>query len=696
MNFLNPLMLFGLAAASIPLLLHLLNLRKQKTVEFSSLRFIKELQKTKIRRIKLKQILLLILRTLIIIFAILAFSRPTVQSSIPFMDTYAKTSTIVVIDNSFSMDVSDENGNRFNQAKMATKSILDRLAEGDEAIIIEAANLQNRTQYSFSRNASFIKEKVDEIKISNSPANLYEALKMSSLAMEDAANINQEVFVITDAQNNIFSAQDTALIDFSSSAFYFVPVGFNSRSDIQNLSIDSINVITAIFQLDKAVDVEVYVTNHSRSDILGAVVNMSFNEERVAQRSMDIPAGQSRSILISARPQQQGAILANIELETDALDMDNKAYFGFIIPESPKIALVGNRQNSFLNIALQTSGTYQVAEVVNYDISRFSSTDISIYDIVIFTDGDFSASDFSRLYNYVENGGAAIIFSGNQISEALLGEQLQLFGFGNMKTTKYGANQTGSFSRVDMLHPLFQGVFETTDTKKTIESPDIYSANPVSGGFSIIEMSGGNFLSESQIGDGKVFYFAVSADLNKSNFPMSSLFPALVFRSIFYLSASESISRQVSVNENINLNIPRKLYTSGNFTILDPLGNEFFTEAVLLPSGAILSLENTNLPGNYLIKNPRGASTSILSVNVDPSESELNTESESNLVNKLKSFVTENTNVYFIESPAGINDSVTRARMGTELWQIFLMLTLLTALAELIVQRVSKNEIEEQ
>jgi len=61
MNFLNPLVLLGMAAAAIPLILHLLNLRKLQTVEFSSLKFLKELQKTKIRNFKIKQILLLIL-----------------------------------------------------------------------------------------------------------------------------------------------------------------------------------------------------------------------------------------------------------------------------------------------------------------------------------------------------------------------------------------------------------------------------------------------------------------------------------------------------------------------------------------------------------------------------------------------------------------------------------------------------------
>lgn len=68
MIFLNPSILFGLLAATIPILIHILNLRKLQKVEFSTLSFLKELQKSKIRKIKIKQWLLLLLRTLIIIF----------------------------------------------------------------------------------------------------------------------------------------------------------------------------------------------------------------------------------------------------------------------------------------------------------------------------------------------------------------------------------------------------------------------------------------------------------------------------------------------------------------------------------------------------------------------------------------------------------------------------------------------------
>jgi hypothetical protein len=87
MNFLNPFALLGLAAAGIPVLLHLLNLRKLRTIEFSTVQFLLELQQTRVRKLKMQQILLLILRTLVVLFAVFALARPTIPGSLPLLSS---------------------------------------------------------------------------------------------------------------------------------------------------------------------------------------------------------------------------------------------------------------------------------------------------------------------------------------------------------------------------------------------------------------------------------------------------------------------------------------------------------------------------------------------------------------------------------------------------------------------------------
>ena len=51
MNFLNPLFLFGLAAASIPIIIHLFTRRRPKEIRFPSLEFLSEVNQSEIRRL---------------------------------------------------------------------------------------------------------------------------------------------------------------------------------------------------------------------------------------------------------------------------------------------------------------------------------------------------------------------------------------------------------------------------------------------------------------------------------------------------------------------------------------------------------------------------------------------------------------------------------------------------------------------
>ena len=71
MTFLNPAILWGLFAVSIPIIIHIFNLKKTRKIEFSTLMFLKEIQETKQKRIKLKQLLILLCRIAFIIFLVL-------------------------------------------------------------------------------------------------------------------------------------------------------------------------------------------------------------------------------------------------------------------------------------------------------------------------------------------------------------------------------------------------------------------------------------------------------------------------------------------------------------------------------------------------------------------------------------------------------------------------------------------------
>ena len=76
MAFLSPFFLLGLAALGIPILVHLVRKTRAKRVEFPSLMFVRRIPQRTIRRKRLHNRLLLLMRTLAILLLILAFTRP--------------------------------------------------------------------------------------------------------------------------------------------------------------------------------------------------------------------------------------------------------------------------------------------------------------------------------------------------------------------------------------------------------------------------------------------------------------------------------------------------------------------------------------------------------------------------------------------------------------------------------------------
>ena len=699
MNFLNPLALIGLLAAAIPIVLHFLNLRKLKIIEFSSLRFLKELQKTKIRKLKIKQIILLILRTLAVIFIIISLARPAIEGTLPGFGSYSKTSAVIIVDNSFSMDLSDEAGNRFTQTRNAALSILNELKEGDEAAIIEMADGEFNKISSLTRNFETLKEHLSKIRIAYLAANAESSIRHAVSILKNAANINKEIFLISDAQNNIFLKNLSDSFKVSTPpVMYFVKVGVNTDNSIHNASVDSIEVLNRIFQYDKPVEVEASIGNNSKKDLKGLVVSMFFNKNRVAQRNIDIPAEQVRKISISAPPMQKGFVRASVQIEDDALNLDNQRYFGFVIPEKPKVALFGKSDNvKFISLVLGMNNNGEKPVLLQvYDPKQVPGINFSDFDIVIFAGGQYLQSDFQKITQYIKNGGAGLIFPDDDTGFDILNSSLNQLGFGNIKEKKFDKSNPALFTTVDKIHPVFEGVFKgTTDSKSIVESPNIYKAYTNNGGMPVINITGGYFLSESKIENGKAIYCSVAPNSNWSNFPLTGLFPALIYRCVIYLASTEGLGRFSQTGEKVMLSLPKRFASGLNFKIIDANDIAGYQSAVMLPSGAVLTLDNLNFPGVNAIYSNQDKIIEIVSVNHPYMESKLQISDNSAIENNLKALLGADASINIITEPKKVMSKVNRLRTGTELWQIFIILALLCLATEMIVRKSTRKEAED-
>jgi Mg-chelatase subunit ChlD len=129
-------------AASIPIIIHLLNRRRYRVVPWAAMRFLLAAQKKNTRKMRLEQIILLAIRTLVILLLVLAMASVTdwadkLWSGIfPAGAAHAaagsrRTHRILVLDGSFSMALNDGEQTCFDKAKAAAAEVLERSNSGD-------------------------------------------------------------------------------------------------------------------------------------------------------------------------------------------------------------------------------------------------------------------------------------------------------------------------------------------------------------------------------------------------------------------------------------------------------------------------------------------------------------------------------------------------------------------------------------
>ena len=694
MTFLNPLVLIGLIAAAIPVILHLLNLRKLKTIDFSTLRFIKELQKTSIRKLKTQQILLLILRTLIIICCVLAFSRPTIKSSLPALGSHAKTSIIVILDNSLSMDVSDAGGNRFAKAKGLAKQIAMAMKDGDEMAFLPLSAIANQRKRLFSRNKEFLFKEINTCNPAHSTASINDGLRASQGLLDASLNIHKEVYLITDIQQTQHAsilADSLELFDEQTGVF-IIPM--QNGNPTTNISIDTILMMTTMFERGKSADIQTRLTNSGSSDIRGLIISMMFNEQRVAQKSIDIAAGTSMTVTLSAPPTTTGIIRVRMMIEPDALEHDNVRHAAFIIPPPPIVgAIASGTSAEFLRLATSNA----MSSYATYAADQAGTVNYEEHDIIIVA-GALNRNEVSRLDAFIQSGGTALIFPDDRFEPSEQIPTLTMLGLAPLQVQAFSERSPGLCTSVDKQHPLFRGVFKGLEMETSLgDSPKIKKALTGGGGQSLIQMQGGSFLTEVRRGEGKILYCAVPPSPAWSSLPFSGLLPTLLYRAMQYLSAKEMLTSELIAGDDAFTIIPTKAMKSPDqmVRISDPKGTESQVQGNTVPGGLSVRIGRLNSPGVYSIRSKEGESLTALTVNIPVQEGHLAYATEHDLLKAIKQRVKQPSSVQLLNQSSRIGDSVAKAKVGTELWRLFLVLALCFAITEMVLARkvsTSTNE----
>ncbi|SVA98628.1 uncharacterized protein METZ01_LOCUS151482, partial [marine metagenome] len=127
-----------MAALTIPVIIHFLSRLRIKKVDFSTVKFIKKLERSAMRKIKIRRWILMLLRIGTIILFVLMIARPVTEGFLPgWISAELDSRLVLVMDNSASMNIKTDTGSFLDNSKSAAKSILKFFGEQTTIDIVQ-------------------------------------------------------------------------------------------------------------------------------------------------------------------------------------------------------------------------------------------------------------------------------------------------------------------------------------------------------------------------------------------------------------------------------------------------------------------------------------------------------------------------------------------------------------------------------
>ena len=709
MNFLNPAALIALFAVSIPILIHLLNLRKLKKIDFSTLMFLKEIQKSKMRRIKLKQLLLLALRIGIITLLVLTFAKPVYEGYSFNNDAGGKSTVLIFIDDSFSMDASDVSGQYFSQAKNSVKEILNNYKESDEIILIPSSFTGYKNSIGINGGKKEITDSLEQLKLSNKPFYFNDALIKAGQILDNSINPNKDVFVISDFQriNGGVSASEIKTENYEDVNFILINTG--ERTSV-NLSLDSFKVNTKIPAKFGNIRVSVNLSNHSPDPVSGISLKLFLNDKLTEETSADVSANSSNRKEFSFTAEKAGDLHGFIELsgnslQNDEFDQDNRIYFDVFIPEKINVGMIGNSNefrfiNTVLNSAQDLSGdNAENNDNKLFEINISDRLDESIFsnDVLLISSGNNYSDRESELLSEFLSAGKGIFIFPNEYTDiqnfnSEISSKLYIPQIGSFNTDE-NANKNLKFGKIDFENPIMSEIFRNNQLNITsdsfLDSPGIkkfYELLLNDKSIPVIMLSDGKpFITETELPKGKMLLSAVSGETGFSDFPLNNIFPPLIIRSIFFLNSDFGFSNENYIGaSNIipvkGLNNIFSITTPENNTIelnteLSGSSNDFY----ILPY-----TETAKDKGLYLLKDSSGNQFGV-SLNIDSRESDPGRMDDEEIVKYFNNAGIADAEI--ISNTNEISVLINNKRTGTSLWKFFLIAALILLAAEIFYSK---------
>lgn len=683
LSFSSPAALHGLWAALLPLAIHLLNRRRAVTIAFSNVALLQALQQDRMRRFRLKQVLVLIFRTLVIVFLVLGFAQPRLKGVDG--DGAVRTSASILLDRSLSMSFRVPEGTLFDRARIRTKEILQLFNAQDDVRLFQ---VDDRVEEIEPGRPDRLAARLEVLRFTHRGTDFQPAL-MAALARATQTEIpNRELYVVSDFAANGWSGISDTLFVGKGISVFCVPV---RTSDPDNTGIRHAAPVEGILGAGSASTLRVSLTDYGGPVRPQRPVQVYLDGRRVGQQVIRTEPGASRRLHFRFVPERGGQVPLRVELGNDDMAADNVYTTVLNVPERVSVLLISENDDEtyFVARALEAGSGLSVSvrsvrpDELNADLLH--TTDAAL----LFNVSRLSAGVLKILEYRVQSGMGLMIVLGDRVdfrhyNTALLpvlipATLVGIEGSPGQSITYHRWRETLPD------HPVFSDFGSTEALRK----PRFYaycrmrlsgSSQPV-----LLFRNGDPALAENSLGAGRVAMFAagLNSDLSWTDLPLTGIFVPFVHRVGRYLAAGSPGRSDYFVGDRVYRN--RSEVQAREALLRPPAGEARTIWPEQRGAHSVWPVGEVDIPGVWEIY-ARDRLTDRFAVRIDAGEGDPAPVS----TDRLKR-VFEGSRLRIVEPQVSPADAVRTARGGRELWRFALGLALVLMMAEAVLARSERQ-----
>ena len=373
----------------------------------------------------------------------MVFAKPF----IPLNKEHKPTKNIFIyVDNSFSMDAENENGNLLAQAKEKARSICKSYPTESNFWLITNDFL---AKYNKSVNASAIGNYIDEISTTVYSKDLTQIVNRQ--ASENTKN--SHLYIISDMQNSGLQVEKLSTID-STTTLFLVPLTANKN---KNLSIDSCWVNSPVFSTEKEVTLFASINNHSDKNINEQAVFLELNGKQKSQQYISLKAKEHKAFSFTFLTDNSALQLGVIKINDHPITFDNNFYF--TLKNTKKVNILCVNKTSY-NTAITTlfANDTLLFNFKNTSVSNINFNALKQQDFIIINElEEFSSGLINSLNTFVENGGSIALFPPINTDLSIYNNTLKQLQISTLSELKI---RNSTIDKININHPVYEHVFE--------------------------------------------------------------------------------------------------------------------------------------------------------------------------------------------------------------------------------------------